>query len=115
MIEDEEHKKTIDLINQQIEEQAAIEVKKLEDFFARIENCENGNIPGGKILILEAVFIVFSKLNLINTSYKIDFKKNIASLDLRKDFGIGSSTSNKGNVEKRLNKALRYVKKWCAL
>lgn len=113
--EDEEHKKNVDLANQQIEDYAKLEVKKLENFFAQIENCENDNIPGGKILILEAFFIAFSKFNLINSSYKIDFMKNIASLDLRTDFGIGSSTSNKGNVEKRLNRALEYVKEWYAL
>lgn len=113
--DDEEHRRNVDNENLQTEKKARHEIKKLEKFFGKIDLCKGDDIPGGKILILEAVYIVFSKLNLMNEPYKIDFMEKIASLDLQKDFEIGSSTSNKGNVEKRLNKALKIVKDWYSL
>lgn len=112
---DEKEKQQVDEENRELEEKAKEEVDKLKRFFEQIENCDEEDIPGGKILILEAVFIAFCKLNLINSKYKIDYKNKIASLDLRKDFDIGSSTSNKGNVEKRMSSALKLVKDWYSL
>lgn len=110
--EDKAHKQEVENENLKIENKAESEVDKLKKFFDNIEICEEDDIPGGKILILEAVYIAFSKMNLINSNHKINFMNQIAQLDLRKDFGIGSSTSNKGNVEKRLNKAVELVKDW---
>ena len=102
----------VDQENERIREYAISEIKKLQCFFDKIENCEKNGVPGGKILILEALYVAFSKLNLLGMDCKIDFMKQVASLDLRTDFDIGSSTSNKGNVEKRLSKAIKLIKGW---
>lgn len=110
--EETEEMQRIDQENSKIKEQAKEEIGKLERFFDKITNCEGSEIPGGKILILEALFVAFSKLGLLEKDCQLDFMERVVPLDLRKDFNIGSSTSNKGNVEKRLTKAIKLVKEW---
>ena len=97
--------------NQQLNNEAKREVEKLEKFFEKfsdIKACEK--VPGGKILILEAMFIAFSKLNLLDEEVDIQYFDLIDKLDLKNDFGIDSSSSNKTNVQKRILKAIEIVK-----
>ncbi|OSB19391.1 hypothetical protein B2H94_09930 [Clostridium sporogenes] len=101
----------VEEINEEIKERAIQEKEKLVKFFDKIVDIkEEMKVTGGKILILEAIFVAFSKLKLLDKDIKIEYFSLINSLDLKKDFGIGTSTSNKGNVEKRLLKAIQIVK-----
>lgn len=102
----------VDQKNEDIRKKAEREIERLRSFFDKIENCDKDDVPGGKILILEALYVAFSKLGLLEKDYKLDFMERVAVLDLRRDFDIGASTSNKGNVEKRLSTAIKFVKKW---
>lgn len=96
--------------NENINKMAKNEVKKLSEFFEKFNDVLDNKVSGGKILILEAIFVAFSKLGLFDKDVEVSYFNLIDSLDLTTDFGIGSSSSNKGNVEKRINKAIEIVK-----
>lgn len=97
--------------NKKLEIEAKKEAEKLEKFFAKISDIKDKEkVCGGKILIIEAIFIAFSKLDLLDKDIDIKYFDLIEKLDLRNDFKIDSSTSNKANVEKRILKAIEIVK-----
>lgn len=97
--------------NELIKLDAKREVEKLNKFFDKIKDIrKEDKVNGGKILILEAIFVAFSKLDLLDKDISIEYYNFISELDLEKDFEITTSTSNKGNIEKRLSKAISIVK-----
>lgn len=97
--------------NELIKLDAQREVEKLNKFFDKIKDIrKEDKVNGGKILILEAIFVAFSKLDLLDKDISIEYYDFISKLDLEKDFKITTSTSNKGNIEKRLSKAISIVK-----
>lgn len=99
----------IDIKNEETQKYAKQEVEKLYKFFSKIKDLED-KVSGGKILIVEAIFVAFSKLGMLDSNNYIEYLSFINSLDLQKDFDIQKSTSNKSTVEKRLNKAIGIVK-----
>ncbi|WP_304158792.1 hypothetical protein, partial [Fusobacterium ulcerans] len=83
------------------------EVKKLIKFFNSIcfsNNNENKN-KKMSILILEAIFVAYCKLELFNKNIKIDFENFLQNLNTE-EFEITRSTSSKVSVLKRMNVAL---------
>lgn len=89
------------------------QVIKLRQFFGKFKDIinEKNSVPGGKILIIEALFIAMSKLNLLDKDIDISYYKFVDKLDLGKDFGVDKSTSSKANTIKRIEKAIGIIKK----
>lgn len=98
--------------NAQIKANAKEQLMKLEKFFGIFYDDFKDEQPNGKIslLILEAVFLSFSKLGLLDSGLKLDFVSFFNTLN-QTDFKISKSTSNRGTIEKRINKAINIIRK----
>lgn len=89
-------------------------VMKLTNFFNKIDidihKKSNKNNKKISILILEAIFIAFCKLDLKNNEKKISYDDFLKKLK-NDDFDIKRSTSSKRSIKARLNKAYKVMKK----
>lgn len=98
--------------NREIENAVKLEIFKLEKFFKDIEIETEKINPKKKIsiLILEAIFVAYCKLELYNKNIRINYKDFLSKLD-NKTFAISRSTSSKVSIIKRLNAAYKILKR----
>ncbi|MBS6508640.1 MAG: DUF262 domain-containing protein [Paraclostridium bifermentans] len=90
-------------------EEAKRAVEKLDLFFDRFNDIDkNTKMTGKNLLILESMFLAFSKLNLLYTNIKISYFEWVDQLknDEKVKLYIAQSTSSKGNVQSRVNEII---------
>lgn len=90
------------------EYQAENNVKKLESFFSKFINIDN--TKNRSLLLIEALFIAFSKLNLLDRNIQINYNKLFNNIDTN-EYCISKSTSSKSEIKKRICKVIQLVKK----
>lgn len=97
----------------EIELEAKKAVNKLEKFFNKfIDIDESVKITGKNLLILEAMFLAFSKLNLLENNVEVSYFKWVEILREDKEVKkyTAQSTSSKGNVQNRINEIISIIK-----
>ena len=88
--------------------------RKLELFFEKFDDINNETTVTGKnLLILEGLFLAFSKLNLLEKNEKISYFDIVEKIKNNEDVKqyIQQSTSSKGNVKNRIEQIIILVKK----
>lgn len=107
------NRKFNDKNSNEIESKAEKVANKLEKFFEKfIDIDESVKITGKNLLILEAMFLAFSKLNLLDSNLKISYFEWVEMLKNDKSVKryILQSTSSKGNVQNRINEIISIIK-----
>ncbi|MGU8702741.1 DUF262 domain-containing protein [Clostridium perfringens] len=96
----------------QIEKNANYEINRLEMFFDKFNDIhENTKMIGKNLLILEAMFLAFSKLNLLDKYFKISYFETVNKIknDEKVKQYIAQSTSSKGNVKDRIEQIILII------
>lgn len=92
--------------------QAKEEIQKLSMFFDKFYDItKNTEIKGKNLLILEAMFIAFSKLDILNKSFEISYFETIEYIknDEKVLKYTAQSTSSKGNVIDRIEEIISII------
>ncbi len=90
-------------------EEAENAVGKLRLFFEKFNDIDKSTKMTGKnLLILESMFLAFSKLNLLGENINISYFECVDKLknDQNVKLYIAQSTSSKGNVQSRVNEII---------
>lgn len=96
-----------------IEEEAKNDIDKLSKFFnIFIDIDKNTKVQGKNLLVIEAMFLAFSKLDLLDNNIQISYFEWVDKIRKDKDVQEYSiqSTSSKGNVKDRIMSVIKLVK-----
>lgn len=98
--------------NLRLDKNAIEAINKLKIFFDKFNDInEETEIRGKNLLILEAMFLAFSKLELFERNLRISYFETIEKIknDENVKQYIQQSTSSKGNVENRIEKIILLI------
>ena len=96
-----------------LEEEAKNDIDKLSKFFnIFIDIDKNKKVQGKNLLVIEAMFLAFSKLDLLDNNIQISYFEWVDKIRNDKDVQEYSiqSTSSKGNVKDRIKSVIKLVK-----
>lgn len=96
----------------ELDKQANLAISKLQMFFRKFNDItEKTKMTGKSLLILEAMFLSFSKLNLLEKDIEISYFQTVEKIknDERVKPYIVQSTSSKGNVKDRVEQIISLI------
>ncbi|MBN9645571.1 DUF262 domain-containing protein [Terrisporobacter glycolicus] len=98
---------------EEIEKKVLNDIQKLKMFFEKFTDIdESTKMTGKNLLVLEAMFIAFSKLNLLGKGLEISYFDMIDYIN--KDANVqkytAQSTSSKGNVINRIDQIMSLIR-----
>lgn len=106
------NRKSDDDKNFELDKNALEAIKKLKVFFNKFNDIhEDTEIKGKNLLILEAMFLAFSKLELLETDLRISYFSTVEKIknnEVIRQY-IQQSTSSKGNVKNRIEKIILLI------
>lgn len=105
-------KENIKIREQDKVKKAKQEVQKLVMFFDKFNDIdEKTKMSGKNLLILEAMFIAFTKLDLLDSNVKISYFNTVDGIKNDEDVQkyITQSTSSKGNVTDRIEEIISLI------
>ena len=99
--------------NKMIIEEVENDINKLANFFnIFVDIDENTKVQGKNLLVIEAMFLAFSKLGLLDKKIQISYFEWVDKIRNDKEVQEYSiqSTSSKGNVKDRIKSVIKLVK-----